>query len=152
MEVRALADSDRLWLRDLVEREWGLPVVSISGAHNPGDLPGFVAVSGGRRVGAITYRIDGDACEVVTLNAVTPGRGVGSALLSAVKTQVDQRGLRLWLITTNDNIRAIEFYQRRGMDLVSVHRRFVDTVRLYKPVADDAGAVIPFRHAIEFSY
>ena len=146
-------DTDRPWFRDLVEREWGLPAVSVSGAHDPCELPGLVACDGDDRIGALTYRVDRDACEVVTLNALTPGRGVGSALLGAAKELADQRGLRLWLITTNANIRAIEFYQRQGMDMVVLHRNFIDYVRQYKPTAgDQATSDIPFRHAIEFSY
>lgn len=108
---------------------------------------------GRRRVGAATYRLTRRTCELVTLNALTPGKGLGSGLLAAVKADADHRGLRLWLITTNDNIRAIEFYQRRGMDMSALHRDFVDTVRRYKtPPVDRATAGIPFRHAIEFSY
>jgi len=62
-------------------------------------------------------------------------------------------GLRLWLITTNDYIRAIRFYQRRGMDLVAVHRDFADTVRRAKPTVDTSGTDgIDFRHALELEY
>jgi ribosomal protein S18 acetylase RimI-like enzyme len=153
MQVRRLESGDRGWLGELVEREWGLPVVSISGPHDPTDYPGFVAVDGASRLGAATFIVMDDACELVTLNAVTPGKGIGSALLSAVKDEADRRGLRLWLITTNENIRAIEFYQRRGMDMVALHRDFVETVRRYKPsVGAGSSTGIKFRHAIEFSY
>ena len=148
-----MEEADRPWLRELLDREWGLPVVSVSGAHDPSDLPGFVAVDGDERVGALTYRLDGDACEVVTINALTPGRGIGTALLRAARDVADKTAARLWLITTNDNIRAIEFYQRQGMDLVALHRNFVDVVRSHKPtVSGHNPSGIPFRHALEFSY
>jgi len=153
MNLRPLEDTDRAWFRDLIDREWGLPVVSVSGAYDPTEFPGLLACEGHDRIGALTYRLARDTCEVVTLNAVTPGRGVGSALLAAARNLADQRGLRLWLITTNDNIRAIDFYQRRDMDMVALHRNFIDVVRQYKPtVGDQAASGIPMRHALEFSY
>jgi GNAT superfamily N-acetyltransferase len=156
VEVRELADADRGWLCDLVDREWGLPVVSVSGVYDLSDLsslPGFVAVEDDRRIGAATYRPTDGTCEVVTLNALTPSKGVGSALLAAVKRVADSRGLRLWLITTDENLPAIEFYRRRGMEMVDLHRDFVDTVRCHKVVVDDNAAEgVPYRHALEFSY
>ncbi|HZT67196.1 MAG TPA: GNAT family N-acetyltransferase [Acidimicrobiales bacterium] len=132
-------------------REWGLPVVSISGAYDPSTLPGFLAEGKDGPVGAVTYRLSEGDCEVVTLNSLCEGRGIGSALLAAAKAVADQRHLRLWLITTDENVNAIRFYQRQGMDMRAIHRDFVEQVCRQKPgLRPDAG--IPFRHAIEFSY
>ena len=62
-------------------------------------------------------------------------------------------GQRLWLTTGNDNVRAIGFYQRRGMDIVAVHRDFADEVRKIKPwLPAESGGGIAFRHAIELEY
>jgi GNAT superfamily N-acetyltransferase len=153
MDVRPLRDEDRPWLHDIVATRWGLPVVSISGIHEPSAYPGFVALDDGNRVGVITYCVRNDGCEVVTLNSMSEGRGVGTALLSAVRAVADENKARLWLITTNDNIRAIRFYQRREMDMVALHRDFVDIVRRAKPDLDTKGHDgIAFRHAIEFSH
>jgi GNAT superfamily N-acetyltransferase len=144
---------DRAWVAHLVDDEWGLPVVSISGSYDPAALPGLVAVANGALVGAITYHCAGDTCEIITLNALTPGHGVGSALLAAARQTADNAGHRLWLITTNENVRAIEFYQRRGMDLVALHRNFADVVRRHKPAGRPGAtdSVIRFRHALELS-
>jgi ribosomal protein S18 acetylase RimI-like enzyme len=152
MEVRPLGDGDRAWLIETVSQAWGLPVVSISGPHDPGELPGFVAVEGAERLGVVTYRTTDGECEVVTLNSLRPGRGAGTALIGAVKWIADQRRLRLWLITTDDNANAIRFYENRGMTRRAVHRNFVDVVRMYKP---DSGSDVHeggYRDAIEFSY
>jgi len=153
MLVRALDDRDRPWLGELIEREWGLPVVSISGCHDPATLDGFIADDSGERIGALTYRFDADTCEVVSINSLRAGQGVGSALLAAARELAEQAGSRLWLVTTNDNINAIRFYQKCGMDLSALHRDFVDEVRRWKPDVSDRGtAGIRFRHALEFSY
>ena len=152
MLIRELQDSDRPWLRDLVVREWGLPVVSISGTHDPSVLPGFLALDHDQTVGAVTYRLSDDECEVVTLNSLHENRGVGSALLARVRRLADRDRRRTWLITTNDNINAIRFYQLRGMDLRALHRDFAEEVRRWKPDLDDRAGGIRFRHALEFSY
>jgi ribosomal protein S18 acetylase RimI-like enzyme len=155
MNVRALADEDRPWLRDLIAGAWGLPAVSISGPHDPTSYDGFVAATdGGDRVGVATYLITGDQCEVVTLNSLRPGEGIGQSLMAAIRDTASKAGVRrIWLITTNENIRALEFYQRFGMDLVALHRNFVAVVRTHKPGAATApvrAGELSFRHALEF--
>lgn len=151
VHVRALEGADRPWLRRLVDEAWGLPVVSVSGPHDPAGLPGFVAEIDGEPVGALTYRVADGSCEVVTLVALRPRQGVGSALLSAAKAVADEAGVRLWLMTTDANVTAIEFYRGRGMHVTAVHEDFVDVVRRHKPVGDPQHPV-PFRHALEFSF
>jgi ribosomal protein S18 acetylase RimI-like enzyme len=152
MDIRDVSDADRGWLREFLEAKWGLPVVSVSGAYDPSTLPALLAYEDGRTVGALTYRLTEGECEVVTLNSLQEGRGVGTALLSEALQIATERGLRLWLITTNENISAIRFYQRRGMDLWRLHRDFVDVVQRHKPPVYDDSEGIVFRHAIEFSY
>jgi GNAT superfamily N-acetyltransferase len=153
VRIRPVVPGDRPWIRRVVLEQWGLPVVSVSGAHDPSGYPSFVAEEGGERVGVVTYLLGDGECEVVTLNSLREGRGVGSALLEAVSGVAAENQARLWLITTNENIRAIRFYQRRGMEMVALHRDFVDTVRQAKPDVDTGGSEgIRFRHAIEFSF
>ncbi len=153
--VRPLEDHDRPWLHHLLATVWALPVVSISGVHDPLRLPGLVAHAerGGERLGALTYREGADGVEVVTVNSVVENRGVGSALLAEVRRYAAEAGRRLWLITTNENVRALAFYQRRGMDIVALHRNFIDTVRLAKPGLEIAAHDgIALRHAFELEF
>lgn len=158
VRVRLLGKDDRPALQKLLDEQWGLPVVSISGVYDdPSTLPGFVAddalPTGGMPLGYLTYIVDGDQCEVLTINALLQGAGVGQALMDTARTAAVNAGCRrLWLMTTNENIRAIAFYQRWGMDLVALHRNFADTVRAAKPGVDLSGVSsgIPFRHSLEF--
>lgn len=152
VSVRSVADVDRSWLDELVRARWGTPVVSVSGAHEASELPGLVAEAGGRRVGALTYRVDAGGMEVVTLDSTVEGRGVGSALLAAAKARAHAAGLRMWLITTNDNLSAVGFYQRRGMTLVALHRDFAEAVRRVKPSSRSPDGGIPLRDALELEY
>ncbi|MGH9030109.1 MAG: GNAT family N-acetyltransferase, partial [Acidimicrobiales bacterium] len=151
--VRDLADADRAWLDGLVRHEWGLPVVSVSGAHDPAQLEGLVAVEGGERIGVLTFASSSGGVEVVTLNSLVENRGVGSALLAAARARAAGSRQRLWLVTTNENLNAIGFYQRRGMEIAGFHRDFADEVRRLKPEGDrSAPGPIESRHAIEFEY
>ncbi|MGI8446054.1 MAG: Maf family nucleotide pyrophosphatase [Streptosporangiaceae bacterium] len=153
--IRDLTDGDRDWLAGVVTAAWGLPVVSLSGPHDVTRLPGLVAQEepGSARAGVLTYRVEGGSLEVVTLNSLAEGRGIGTALLAGARQRARRAGQRLWLTTGNDNVQAIGFYQRRGMDLVALHRDFADQVRKIKQrPAGAPGGRITFRHAIELEY
>ena len=59
-------------------------------------------------------------CEILTLHATRQWAGAGSALVAAVRELAAGRGCRrLWVLTTNDNVDALRFYQRRGFRLAS---------------------------------
>jgi ribosomal protein S18 acetylase RimI-like enzyme len=133
--IRPLAPADGDWAHDLLVRSWGdVHVVSRGARHEASKLPGFVAEADGERVGLCTYRITGTDCEVVTIDAVMPRRRIGSALMSAVVGVAETNGCqRVWLITTNDNIDALQFYVRCGMRLVHVHLDALEQSRALKP-------------------
>ena len=80
--------------------------------------PALVAWTGDELAGVATYVIGGGDCELLTLHAGHRFRGTGSALLSAVQEVARRHGCtRLWVVTTNDNVDALRFYQRRGFRL-----------------------------------
>jgi len=116
------------------------------------DLPGFVAVVDEQRVGLLSYDRQGDEMEIVTLHAEREGGGVGRALMDAAFAHAQQRAVRrLWLVTTNDNVRAIGFYQRWGMNLVAFVADGVADSRRVKPDIPTVGHDgIPVRHELVF--
>jgi ribosomal protein S18 acetylase RimI-like enzyme len=100
----------------------------------PAELPGFVAEHNGAVVGLVTYQIHDEACEIISIDSMEPGLGIGTALLESViwaATEADCD--RLWLITTNDNLEALGFYQKRGFKLVALYPGAVDRSRMVKP-------------------
>jgi GNAT superfamily N-acetyltransferase len=149
--VRPFRDGDREWVRETLRELWGETVVSRGVVHDPTTLPGFVAEEGGGRVGLLTYRVDGADCEVVTIDAFPEGVGAGTALLDAAGRAARDAGCgRLWLITTNDNLRALRFYQRRGFRLVAVHPDALERSRELKPSIPEIGLDgIPLRDELE---
>jgi ribosomal protein S18 acetylase RimI-like enzyme len=122
-------------LSTILLASWGSTVVLSRGrSHDAARLPGFLATRGGRSVGALTYRPAGDAWEVVTIDAAQERTGIGTALLAGVVRAASDAGAeRLWLITTNDNLKALRFYQRRGWRIAHVHPDAVDVARRIKP-------------------
>jgi N-acetylglutamate synthase-like GNAT family acetyltransferase len=110
--------------------------------------PKLLIEEAGTIAGALTYLVDGDACEVLTLHAATRHRGVGTALLDAIGGVAASHGCtRLWQVTTNDNVDALRFCQRRGFRLVRVDAGAVDRARAtIKPSIPSVGEYgIPIR-------
>ena len=142
MQIRSLVDDDRSWLRDEIEREWHLPVVSPAAVYDtPEQLAGFVAEDAGERVGAVTYAIVDGAWEVVTLQAFRSRVGVGRALMEAVRARaIDHDATRVWLVTTDDNPGGLAFYAAIGMAHVRELPRFSDRVARIKSPGPGAPA------------
>jgi GNAT superfamily N-acetyltransferase len=155
VHVRRTSDADRSWIVPLLTGRWGATVVVSRGQlHDAAELPGFAAVDGEEPVGLLTYTIDDDELEVVSLDALRESAGVGTALLDAVRGLALAEGCRrVWLITTNDNLEALRFYQRRGFRLVAVHAGAIDRSRELKPQIPTVGRDgIPVHDEIELAY
>jgi N-acetylglutamate synthase-like GNAT family acetyltransferase len=119
--------------------------------YYPEKLPGFVATIDTKLVGLLTYEILNRECEVVTINSTSERLGIGSGLLEAVrKAAILAQCKRLWLITTNDNTRALRFYQKRGFRLLALYPNQLEKSRLLKPEIPQVGMDgIPLRDEIE---
>jgi len=154
--VWPLEERDRPWATSVLMRAWhSARVVTRGRVHQADSLPGLVAIArGGERVGLLTYRREGDEIEVVTLNSLWPRRGVGTALLAAIQEIARASGCRrLWLVTTNDNLIALRFYQKRGWSLVAIYRQAMQEARRLKPEIPLRGDYdIPLRDEIELEY
>jgi ribosomal protein S18 acetylase RimI-like enzyme len=150
--VRPLAAADRNWALGVV-RGWGADYVVARGRKiYAAELPGFCAMSRtSERMGLATYEVIGTECQIVTLDACPSLAGIGTALVDAVHEAAKAEGcLRLWLITTNDNLDALRFYQRRGFQLVAVHRNSLAAARRLKPSIPLVGNFgIPLKDEIE---
>jgi ribosomal protein S18 acetylase RimI-like enzyme len=139
-EIRALDEADRAWVHQLLQQQWGTVVVSRGRLHHADRLPGFVAVRAGARFGLLTFHIEGDQLEVVTLNSLEERQGIGAALLRAAQETARAAGCRrLWLITTNDNLPALAFYHHQGLSVVAVHRGAIASARQLKPQIPERG-------------
>jgi ribosomal protein S18 acetylase RimI-like enzyme len=147
LKLRPLDPGDRDWVERLIIERWGDSLVTgRGGVWHPAELPGFAAFVDERCVGLVTYEIDGQACEIVTIDALEEGQGIGTALLDAVAGAARKaRCARIQLLTTNNNLRALAFYQKRGFRLVGLVPGAIDEERSLKPaipLVDAAGLPI----------
>ncbi len=150
--LRRLTQADLPLLRQVWKENWGDEFVVAHGVvYRPDPLDGFIALDGQEWVGEITFIFSQDGCEIVTLDSVREGQGLGTKLINAVVEQVrKQHRKRIFLITTNDNLNALGFYQKRGFQLVKIHRGAVNESRKIKPSIPLIGMNnIPLRDEIE---
>ena len=109
-------------------------VVSRGHLHKPAELPAFIAIEEQEPRGIITWQETDDNWEIVTVDAFDRRQGVGIALMAALEAHARSNGCRrLWLVTTNDNLDALRFYQRRGYRLVELHANALAHSRQLKP-------------------
>ncbi|AHV97052.1 GNAT family N-acetyltransferase [Paenibacillus sabinae] len=135
--------------------EAGPLMVSRGKVHRLEELPGCCAEDeDGNLLSAIFYNVTNGECEIVSLESRVENRGAGTRLINAVIAHARAEGCaRVWLITSNDNTRAIRFYQKRGFDLQAVHRDAITEARKLKssiPLIGYDG--IPIRHELELEY
>ncbi len=135
ISVQPITEAERAWVAPFAIAHWGANIIIVHDTvYELDKLPGFIASKHGERVGLVTYHIQEYACEIVSLDSLIADRGIGTSLIEAVKEVAQQGGCtRLWLITTNDNLNALRFYQKRGFALVAVHRNAVEQARKLKP-------------------
>jgi GNAT superfamily N-acetyltransferase len=132
-----------------LRHEWGEPVIVHDRAYRFDNctifvIDDFVAIAAISEAAAPTV-------EIVALNAFQRWRGLGSALIEGIAGFALSAGhVSLRVTTTNDNVDALRFYQRRGFRLAALRLGAVDEARQAKPsipVAGDYG--IPMRDELD---
>jgi ribosomal protein S18 acetylase RimI-like enzyme len=154
MAVRPIEDKDRPTVAWLTTQLWGaLEVVVHGDVFHPADLPGIIAERAGRIAGLVTFQVRPGALEIVTINALDLYQGIGTLLIEAVRAEAKRLGCHeVTLTTTNDNIGALRFYQRRGFRLAALRPGAVDKSRQHKPEIPRTGDFgIPLRDEIDLS-
>ena len=114
--------------------------------------PAVVAMRDQELVGILSYDLGSIECEILALYAAQQWVGVGSALLQMAADLATAAGCRqCWLVTTNDNVDALRFYQRRGFRLRTLRSGAVDEARrVLKPAIPLIGEYgIPLRDELE---
>jgi ribosomal protein S18 acetylase RimI-like enzyme len=150
--LRRLSPSDLPRLRQFWIEHWGGEEMITRGRiYRPEQLEGFVMEDRDEWLGLLTFAIEGGECEVTSLDSLREGQGIGSKLLDQVIEEASARRCkRLFLITTNDNLNALGFYQKRGFELVAVYRGAINESRKIKPSIPLVGYNnIPLRDEIE---
>ena len=88
--IRPAAAIDVAWIGDFLRKRWGATTVAV---HNEvidaAQLPALVAEP---QRGLATYRRLGGDAELVTLDAMPPGSGTGTALVEALTRKLSAEG------------------------------------------------------------
>ncbi len=150
--IRPLAPADREWVSRLIAEQWGSTRIVTRGVlYDAADLPGFAAFDRDTPVGLVTWHKQGDEVEIISLNSLVQGAGIGTALMgTVVKQAAAENCRRVWLITTNDNTNALRFYQKNGFHFAALYRNALEASRRLKPEIPLRGMDgIPLRDEIE---
>ncbi|CCC57929.1 MULTISPECIES: GNAT family N-acetyltransferase [Caloramator] len=139
-------------LMEGIKREWGSDIILSKGkVHRIIELPWLIAVSEGEILGFLIYSIEKAECEIVLLESLVKNIGVGSKLLKELTSIAKKECQRIFLITTNDNIDAMKFYQKNGFEMVAIYKDAVKRARCIKPQIPLIGNYeIPIKDEIEF--
>jgi ribosomal protein S18 acetylase RimI-like enzyme len=150
--VRPARASDRPAIDKILTASWGeLRAAANARIYDLQTLPTIVSTDvGDEIVGVLTYDIDGADIEVVSIDSTRPQHGIGTALLHAAADVGRANGLKMiWLVTTNDNLDALRFYQRRGLHILGIRPGAASVSRTLKPSIPIIGAYgIPIRDEI----
>lgn len=157
MRIRPIQPEDLAFIREELIRNWhDTGIWSIGKRYQADELPGFVAIDESERderLGLVTYFLHpgGWQGEVITLSSQRENAGVGGKLLDAAVSAIRAAGCaRAFLTTTNDNMRALGFYQKRGWRLAVLHRGIIEEARKRHPIIPAMGMnKIPLRDEIE---
>lgn len=153
MEYTRISESNRTEINQFIKEHWYSTKMVVRGQEfDMSEMEGVVARNEGQIIGLITYVTRNSVCEIMSLDSLAEKQGIGTALLNMVIQEAKENNIqKVVLITTNDNINAIRFYQRRGFDMANLYRNILDVSRKLKPEIPLVGENdIPLRHEIEF--
>ena len=129
--IELIKDSDRKEIRSFIEEHWSAPHICIrEKLYDPHEAEGFIVRREGKLVGLLTFQQQGNSILMITQNSTLPGAGIGSSLMLRMIEEARKRDTRrIWLTTTNDNLKSLGFYQRMGFRLVTIYRDAVTKAR-----------------------
>jgi len=152
MEIIPTDHQNRNQVNTFIAEHWGGTLMVICGEEvDVAGYPGFTAMEENSVVGVVRYRIQGDLGEIILLHSLVKRSGRGKSMLAEAERAAYRNGCTLMkVVTTNDNIDALRFYQRCGYDLVKVHYNSMDLVRRIKPYVPLVGEYgLPLKSEME---
>lgn len=151
MAREKLTDQNRDEVAEFIVRHWQSRMILSRGRQfYPHQGQGLIERREGQIVGLLTYSMEDDGMEILTLNSTIAGQGIGSSLmLDVIENARKSNCERIVLTTTNDKLRAVSFYQRLGFRMVAINLGAVDRGREIKPEIPKTGeGGIPIRDEI----
>ncbi|KAA3605349.1 MAG: GNAT family N-acetyltransferase [Calditrichaeota bacterium] len=151
--VEEIGEKDKTEISEFFKNAWGSDkVVSRGKLHSYKNLEGFFVKENRKLIGIANYQIENGEMELVSLYCLIKKRGIGTALVEKVIGKAKQKNCkRLLAIVTNDNLKAMRFYQKLGFEICALHKNAVEESRKLKSKIPLTGAdKILIKHEIEF--
>lgn len=155
VKLRSSTLQDAKWLEELMNRDWGgIPLVIRGKKYYPANLDGIIAENANDIAGFLFYEIRGQDCEIIVFEVFDKFKGTGTQILDQLKEiATSKKCRRLYLMTTNDNLDALRFYQKRGFHICGIHLDSVKISRQIKPTIGMTGDHgIPVRDEIDLEF
>ena len=152
MELQKINQDNRERINQFIIHQWFTMQMVVHGESiNLGEADGWYACDNNEIIGLVTYHIAGNEMEILSLDSLIENKGTGTALLHQALLDAKNAGLtRVRLITTNDNLHALRYYQKRGFDIIGFNYNALDEARKIKPEIPLTGMDgIPLKHEIE---
>lgn len=150
--IEKITNETRSLVNQFLIDNWFSTDISVRGKIIDGTkIDGFLLQENNKIIGLITYKFFGDVCEIISLDSKKESIGIGTMLVKEVENiAINNKCKKMRLITTNDNMRALQFYQKRGFCLTKLYPNAMEDVRKQKPDIPLLGDNdIPLRDEIE---
>lgn len=135
MSITKIINSNRERVVAFFKEHWGSTEMVIStGVYDCSQLDGFIYEENDKILGLVTYTRCEHGAEIISLDSIKEGKGIGSLLMNEIEKFVQKKGIEhVSLVTTNDNLNALKFYQKRGYKIKAVFPDAVQKAREMKP-------------------
>ena len=150
--LREITKDDSSLIKELIDTHWGGEPLIIRGKeYFPSRLGGIIALRGEQVVGFLIYDIQNNVCEIVVFEVFEKFKGIGTSILAKLKEIAKSKNCNtLYVMTTNDNLDALRFYQRRGFRICGINLNSMEISRKMKPSIPEIGDYgIPIRDEID---
>lgn len=150
--IHRLTAADVPRLRQFWKEHWDAEfVVAHETVFHPENVSGFIALDDNDWLGLVTYTFLDTDCEIVSIDSLRVNQGIGTALVEKVVEEAKANLCRrVHVTTTNDNLQALGFYQKRGFQLCELRVNALEGTRKFKPEIPLIGEnEIPLRDEIE---
>jgi len=153
MEYIVKTEKDNKAVSEII-KGWGSDIIVSRGkTYRTEDLDGILVYDDNNKIiGLGLYDIKNNNCEIVLLETFVQNKGIGTQIIERIKEIAKTKHCKkIRLITSNDNINAIKFYQKRGFCIANIYINAMEEARKIKPEIPYIGDYgIPIRDEIEF--
>lgn len=134
-QLKAVDETNRNWVKSFIKTRWGSEKIVYNGKISlPHRLSGFIVLREKEIIGLITYKKNINHLQIITIDSLIEGKGVGIMLIEKVKKEAESLGYKkIKVRTTNDNLNVLRFYQKRGFKITKIYKGAVDKSRKIKP-------------------